>query len=163
MRLTLRHDGRAANLRLSGAASTVRPGWGSALHRVDDRLVADAKPCASAAQLNFYTARMASLGGGSTLLGYSYNPWDVVDFPTYDGVYVNDRTMPGGSAVSSSYTFNLGIVGVHEVGACELARDMIRASPNSRGAGLINHRQRLDVATSAVQEICCRRFGGVAC
>ena len=46
----------------------------------------------------------------------SYNPWDVVDFPTYDAVYLNDRTMPGGSAVSSSYTFNLGIVGVHEVG-----------------------------------------------
>ena len=33
----------------------------------------------------------------------------------HDGVFINDRTLPGGTATSPNFTFNLGIVGVHEV------------------------------------------------
>lgn len=40
----------------------------------------------------------------------------MVNNPVHDGVFVNDRTLPGGTATSASYTFNLGIVTVHEVG-----------------------------------------------
>jgi len=39
----------------------------------------------------------------------------VLNNPVHDGVFINDRTMPGGTATSASYTFNLGIVTVHEV------------------------------------------------
>ena len=120
--------------------------------------MADAKPRESAAQLNFYTARMASPGAGSTLLGYSYNPWDVVDFPTYDGVYVNDRTMPGGSAVSSSYTFNLGIVSIHEVGTRALALGATCMTSNPRDAGLPRRQGTCRSCSTAILQSSVRRF-----
>lgn len=67
------------------------------------------------AQLNIYTARLSSSIPGSTVLGYAYSPWDVTDNVVKDAVFLNDRTLPGGSATSQTYTYNKGIVAVHEV------------------------------------------------
>ena len=51
-------------------------------------------------------------------MGYAYSPWDVSSNIKHDGVFVNDRTLPGGTAVSASYSYNKGIVAVHEVRCC---------------------------------------------
>ena len=67
-------------------------------------------------QLNIYTARLTSSVPGSTVLGYAYSPWDTVTQVMSDAVFVNDRAVVGGTATSAVYTFNQGIVGVHEVG-----------------------------------------------
>ena len=65
--------------------------------------------------MNIYTARLSSSTPGSTVLGYAYSPWDVTDNVVKDAVFLNDRTLPGGSATSQTYTYNKGIVAVHEV------------------------------------------------
>jgi hypothetical protein len=66
-------------------------------------------------QLNIYTARLASTKPGSTILGYAYSPWDVASNAVHDGVFVNDRTLPGGTATSGAVVYNKGVVTVHEV------------------------------------------------
>lgn len=68
-------------------------------------------------QLNIYTARLASSTPGSTVLGYAYCPWDVQSNVVHDGVFINDRTLPGGTATAGSIVYNKGIVTVHEVRA----------------------------------------------
>lgn len=72
-------------------------------------------------QLNIFTARLASTRPGSTILGYAYSPWDVQNNAVHDGVFINDRTLPGGSAVSGSVVYNKGVVTVHEVKPQNLA------------------------------------------
>ena len=72
-------------------------------------------PSRYALQLNIFTARLASTKPGSTILGYAYSPWDVQSNAVHDGVFINDRTLPGGSAVSGSVVYNKGVVTVHEV------------------------------------------------
>ena len=53
---------------------------------------------------------------------------------TSDAVFLNDRAIANGTAVSSVFTFNLGIVAVHEVG-CE-----VRPLPNNRGCWMLSRR-----------------------
>lgn len=67
-------------------------------------------------QLNIFSARLASTKPSSTILGYAYSPWDVQNNVVHDGVFINDRTLPGGTAVSGSVVYNKGIVTIHEVG-----------------------------------------------
>jgi hypothetical protein len=65
----------------------------------------------TATTLNIYVNKPTFRGGG-LLLGYSRFPWQYRHHKTLDGVTINVRSLPGGSA----FGYNLGDSVVHETG-----------------------------------------------